>query len=389
MLGTTFAHGVIRSYVVSFGTLFNNIQILRANSNLDTVQTLNVPLSYAPKERWVARLNQDPGITRDVGITLPRMSYELVSTIYDPDRKMNTMLRPSLPSTTSANTVSYAYSPVPYDFAFSLYIYARNNRDASAIVEQILPFFTPEFTVTIKNMTSLGVNLDVPIVLNNINKEDVYEGDFETRRAIVWTLDFTLKGVLYGPVRDQGLIKKAYIDFFIPGSYETITGNAQLGTAGTLNTIRLASTTSSVFDFYNGGAITITDGEASGDARIVVDYNGITKIATVNSNFSVLPAANSVYSLYYQNKFATSIAITSAQMQAATTASRIYTIPGLTANGSPTTNAALSVGVDNIDANDDYGYIQTVFLVDANTAKSNGEVILPGTRRNLKTGIDE
>jgi len=363
MLGTTFSHEAIRSYVVAFGTLFNSIQIWRKNSSGIKSQTIDVPLSYAPKEKWLARMNQDPNLDINAGIILPRLSYELVSMVYAPDRKLNTMQRSSVSAPTSNAHSSYAWSPVPYDFFFTLFVYARNNRDASMIVEQILPFFTPEFTVTVREMTDLNINVDVPIILNNINKEETYEGSYDQLRSIVWTLDFTLKGVLYGPVRDSKIIKKAFVDFFIPSSTETITGNAQLGTDGTTSQIRLANTTSAVDNFYVGGTITIIDGTAKTSAGAITAYKGLSKVATVGNNFSVLPDTTSKYSLTYINPLATATNITGdAATTAANAVSRIYTQPGLTSNNTPTSNLSLSIALSDINANDDYGFIQTITI---------------------------
>tara|TARA_Y100000996_G_scaffold414525_1_gene405656 strand:- start:716 stop:2797 length:2082 start_codon:yes stop_codon:yes gene_type:complete len=224
MLGTTFNYNAIRSYVVAFGTLFNDIKIQRMNNAGAVAQILNVPLSYAPKERWLARLNRDPDITEPTAISLPRMSYEMVSVAYAPERKLNTMTR----TVVSANTTfaSSMFMPVPYDMVFSLYVYVKNSADGAAVVEQILPFFTPEFTLTLNNFTDFNINVDVPMILNNVNKEDVYDGSYEDRRVTVWSLDFTVKGLLYGPVQHKGIIKRAFVDFFVPSSTKFLTGNA-------------------------------------------------------------------------------------------------------------------------------------------------------------------
>lgn len=360
MLGTTFSHETIRSYVVAFGTLFNSVQIWRKDSAGTKQQTIDVPLSYAPKEKWLARMNQDPNLENDSGIILPRMSYELSSMVYAADRKLNTMQRTSVGSKTSASKKSYAWAPVPYDFFFTLFIYARNNRDASMIVEQILPFFTPEFTVTVKEMTDLGVNVDVPVILNTVNKEETYEGNYDQLRSIVWTLDFTVKGVLYGPVRDASIIKKAYVDFYVPTSTEKLVGTAQSLEGGTTTSIRLAnSTPSSVDDFYVGGNLLITSGTGATSNSQITAYDGLTKVANLSVALLSVPDTTSKYSLTYYNRNATSDFTSNASMAAANVVSRIYTQPGLTTSGLPTDNLSMSVAVSSINANDDYGYIQT------------------------------
>ncbi len=370
MLGTTFSHETIRSYVVAFGTLFNSIQIWRKNSAGTKTQTIDVPLSYAPKEKWLARIEQDPSLTNDAGIVLPRMSYELVSMVYAADRKLNTMQKTTSAANSSDDKQSYAWSPVPYDFFFTLHVYARNNRDASMIVEQILPFFTPEFTVSIKELTELDINLDVPIILNTINKEETYEGSYEQIRSIVWTLDFTVKGVLYGPVRDSNIIKKAYIDMYIPTASETITGNAVPISGGTTTQIHLANTASLIDNFYVGGTLDIINGDGSGSRSVVQDYSGVDQVATLGTALSKVPAANTQYSLTYINPLYDTERIADGQLASNNTSvhantgvmSRIYTQPGLTSDGLPTTNLALSVAVSEISSNSDYGIIQTITL---------------------------
>ena len=215
MLGTPFTHDMIRKYVVAFGTMFNNIKLQRIDPDGGATQWISVPLSYAPKEKWHARLT-DPRIVQQVAISLPRISYELVTATYASERKMNTMNRHVGIADVDQDKMKNMFAPVPYDFQFSLSVYSRNAADASNIIEQILPFFTPEFTVTINDATDLKIDIDCPIVLNGVNREDTYEGDFESRRIVTWSLDFTMKGLLFGPVREAKVIKKAYVDFFVP-----------------------------------------------------------------------------------------------------------------------------------------------------------------------------
>ena len=359
MLGTTFSHGTLRSYIVAFGTLFNNIKITRSNAT-GVKQTVAVPISYAPKERWMARLDQDPDIHRDVGIVLPRMSYELVSTTYAPDRKLNTMQKVSLPSVTNPDKSLRVFSSVPYDFSFTLGVYARNNADASAIIEQILPFFTPEFTITIKNMTDVGIDVDAPIVLNSINKEDLFEGAFEERRAIVWTLDFTMKAQFYGPNRESNIIKQAYVDFFDARTRQVETGTARSGgSSPALNKIQLANTASAVDNFYSGSSISITAGPIAGNVRTIIGYTGLTRIAEVDSAYTLTPNTQSTYSIELFESITPSAAITTSQQAGAAVLSRITVEPGLTVEGLPTTSKVLTIDASDINANDDFGYITT------------------------------
>ena len=213
MLAETFSHGLIRDFVVAFGTLFNNIKVNRRASSGEDSNTIAIPLSYAPQQRYIEKITQDLSLDRPVAISLPRMSFEMVSMNYAPDRKLNTMQRYFGKRNDTANTqLASTYSPVPYDFNFQLSVYIANIEDGTHIIEQILPYFTPEFTVSLKSVTELGMNMDLPLVLNSVNMEDSYEGGFDERRIIIWTLDFTMKGQLFGPVSNSGLINKIMVN---------------------------------------------------------------------------------------------------------------------------------------------------------------------------------
>ena len=213
MLAETFSHGLIRDFTVAFGTLFNNIKINRRAATGEDSDTIAVPLSYSPQQRYIERITQDLNLDRPTAISLPRMSFELVSLNYAPERKLNTMQRYYGRRTDSSNTqIATTYAPVPYDINFQLSCYIANIEDGTHIIEQILPYFTPEFTVSLKSVTELGVNMDLPLVLNSVNVEDNFEAGFDERRIIIWTLDFTMKGHLFGPVSNSGIINKIKIN---------------------------------------------------------------------------------------------------------------------------------------------------------------------------------
>ena len=202
MFNTPFQHDSLRQYIVVFGSLLNNISINRQNSAGENVETIQVPIAYGPKEKFLSRVDANPDLNNPIAITLPRISFELKSISYDSSRKLNTIGK-----ITSAN--SSVYNPVPYDLYFEVSIMVKNIEDGTRIVEQILPFFTPLYTVSIKNLTEMGFTKDIPIILNSTNLEDRYEGDFENRRALIWTLQFTLKGYLFGPVSNStGIIRE-------------------------------------------------------------------------------------------------------------------------------------------------------------------------------------
>ncbi|HIA11661.1 MAG TPA: hypothetical protein EYN69_06260 [Flavobacteriales bacterium] len=213
MLGTTYSHGLIRDYIISFGTLFNDIKINRPSGDGVTTATIAVPLIYSPKNKYLSRIEEDLNFDKPIAMRLPGMSFELLSMTYSAERKLNTMQRIFKANTASNTSLSYTYSPVPYDFMFQLNIFTKTIEDGSHIVEQILPYFTPEFTISLKGATDLDINVDMPIVLNSVAMEDNYEGTFEERRVIAWTLDFALKGTLFGPIVDGKTINTAVINF--------------------------------------------------------------------------------------------------------------------------------------------------------------------------------
>jgi len=284
MLGHTFYHQHLRKYVIVFGTLFNDIIVQRKDNSGNIVQDIKAPLAYAPREKALARIDADPDLSRKVGMVLPRMSFEMTSINYAPERKLNKIHRNVSAYGDDKTKLYAAYNPVAYDIGFELNVYTRYAEDSTQILEQILPFFTPEWSVTMTLIPEMNWKQDVPIVLNGVSMQDTYDGDFETRRALIHTLNFTLKGYLWGPLRKSGIIKTANVMTHV----DTSTVKANTHPANTV--------------FAN---VNVTNSSSSG---------------------------------YYIH-------------------SRTTTTPGLLANGSPTSNAAASVGISNIDEDDDYGFI--------------------------------
>ena len=218
MFGQTWSHDTIRKYVILFGTLFDSIYINRKNNAGETVQTLKIPLNYGPKEKFLARLNSDSTLSQSTAITLPRMAFDITTMNYAAERKQNTINRLTKAYATDKNKVSYQYAPVPYDFTFSLYVMVKNADDGTQIIEQILPYFTPEWTATVNLVPGIDGKFDIPIILNDVSMEDTYEGNFETRRAIIYTLTFTMKGWLFGPTKTSDIIKEINVDIRIPNT---------------------------------------------------------------------------------------------------------------------------------------------------------------------------
>lgn len=213
MFSDQYHHGVLRKYVVIFGNLFNDIKVQRFNTAGQRVQTLDVPLAYGPKEKFLVRISQDPNLDQEVAISLPRMGFEMTGMTYAPQRKLpSTIKNFAVTNTTDDNKLNTQYTPAPYDIGFRLSIFVQNADDGVQIIEQILPYFSPEWTVTANLIPSMGIKADIPTILNSVTTEDTYEGDFATRRALIWTLDFTMKGYVYGPVRTTGVIKRSSIN---------------------------------------------------------------------------------------------------------------------------------------------------------------------------------
>ncbi len=212
MLGQYFYNESLRKTIIAFGALFNGIYITRKNSAGTDVQSLKVPLAYGPKQKFMVRLDADPNLDQKVAITLPRIGFEIAGFDYDPSRKLNRIIKKKKVSNTEdkkLKQMSTQYSPVPYNLNFELFVMTKNSDDGIQIVEQILPFFQPEYTVTIKEVPEMDVIRDVPIVLNSIGYEDTYTGSFTERRAIIYTFSFVAKAYVYGPVTTSKPITKA------------------------------------------------------------------------------------------------------------------------------------------------------------------------------------
>lgn len=212
---TTFYHGTIKKIVTAFGTLFNNIYVVRTDGS--NTKKIKVPLIYSPKEKFAHRLNLDVDKTM-VQTVLPRMGFSITNMNYDVDRKKNTMNKRWTEEVVSEQqTFKYRYEDVPYNIDFELYVYTRNIDDGLQIIEQILPFFTPEFTITIKPkvLDNSLERVDIPIILNSISPSEIYDQKFsDETRVLTWDLQFTAKTFLYGPVRTSGLIKDININLW-------------------------------------------------------------------------------------------------------------------------------------------------------------------------------
>ena len=286
---TNFYNGSIRRMVAAFGSLFNQIYIDKEESG--GTKTLLVPIAYAGKEKYKVRLAGDPNLQNPNQITLPRISFEITGYMYDGNRKRNSVTRHFVrPTTSNPSGVDFTYAEVPYNIDFGLYVYVRNMEDGLRIIEQILPFFAPEFVVTI-NFDAINKKIDVPIYLNSVSTEEDYEGDFETRRSIVFTLNFTMKTHLFGAEKNYKEIRvvqagiwngEMFSDTFVGGiSYApgntTDTpnyANALVGICGPSGASSNANdygAYAKVYQNLSGGGTTYATAMASGG--VTVDWN--------------------------------------------------------------------------------------------------------------------
>ena len=200
---------------MAFGTLFNNIQIKHKDNAGDDFSIITVPIAYGPVQKFLARIEQVPDLKKRVAITLPRMSFEMTGISYDSSRKSSTMQ--TFKALDQANNeLTKVFMPVPYNVNFRLSIMSKLNEDALQVVEQILPYFQPHFNLTVDLISSIGEKRDIPMILERIAMDDQYEGDFTTRRVLVYTLDFVAKTYLFGPAGtpNEALIKQVQVDYY-------------------------------------------------------------------------------------------------------------------------------------------------------------------------------
>lgn len=207
---------IFRKVVIGFGTLFNNIELKKTNSEGVVTSVVKVPIAYGPKQKFLARINEAPkDLNNPVQITLPRMSFEFNGLSYDQDRKLTTTEYFTVKDKNDPKAVIKTFVPVPYNMSFELNIMTKINDDALQIIEQILPYFQPAYTLTIDLQNEIGEKRDIPFQIEGITMQDDYEGNYETRRALIYTIRFTAKTYLFGPTKkiSDGIIRKSTIGF--------------------------------------------------------------------------------------------------------------------------------------------------------------------------------
>jgi hypothetical protein len=223
MLGNDFfSHRTIRKVVVAFGTLFNDLIVTRTTQSGVQKEHFKVPLSYGPKEKYLTLITSDPTLTKSIATVVPRISFSLDGLSYDPTRKQMTTIRNF--SASSSTSLKTQFAPIPYNYEFSLSIYVRNTEDGTQILEQILPFFTPDFNVTVDFIPGMDQKYDLPIILNSVTSSVDYEGDMSTTRLILWDLSFTVKGFIWPPIKSGDVIRQANTNIY----YEPQSLNGQV-----------------------------------------------------------------------------------------------------------------------------------------------------------------
>ena len=216
MLGNYFYHEITRKTVIAFGTLFNDIHVRHQDQAGNDISDIKVPVAYGPRQKFLARITQQAELNKATQITLPRMSFEITNISYDATRKAGITQTFKAADSTDGGKMKKVFMPVPYNLGFELNILVKLQDDGLQILEQILPFFQPAFTLSIDLVKSIGEKRDIPMILNSISQQDDYEGDFSTRRALIYTLSFTAKTFMFGHIAKtpEGLIRKVQVDYY-------------------------------------------------------------------------------------------------------------------------------------------------------------------------------
>lgn len=288
-MANVFYNRALRKYVIGFGNLFNEITLVRYNPDYSEAQRMIVPIVYAPKEDYVTRLETDPNLDKKTQITLPRMSFELLGFNYDAARKQNTNTRQF--AQTATGLVSQ-YNPVPYNFDFNLYLYVRNIEDGTQIIEHILSYFTPDYTMKLNMIPEMGIVKEVPVVLNSTSQDIDYEGNYERdTRVIIWTLSFTVKGYIFGKINEAGT---GLITHSITSIYNKITEDDvlafQIDPSTGLGTYQIGEI---VYQGYSAPLAIAT-------GKVVSFNNNILYLKNINGNFvSNLPIQSTSSSTNY------------------------------------------------------------------------------------------
>jgi hypothetical protein len=240
MFGQPFFNDSLRKYVVLFATLFNNIYLVKRDALGNEVTRSKVPIAFGPKEKWYERITQDPTLIKSVMVTTPRLSFEMIGMSYDETRAQQATLRHRGTAPVSGTTTQSQYVATSYNFDFNLSLYVRNIEDGAQIIEQILPYFHPDFTISALLSPDMGITKDIPITLNSVNQSIEYEGPIENvPRLITWDLAFTLKGYFFGPTASAAQIygRTANTGGIFVNYYTTDPGEVQLVSVANTGTL--------------------------------------------------------------------------------------------------------------------------------------------------------
>lgn len=273
-MANTSYNRIIRKMVIGFGNLFKDITLVRYNPDLSEAERFLVPIVYATKEFYVRRLEDDPDLSKKIMTALPRMSFEMSGLTYDASRKQNTNFKQF--AKTSTGVISQ-YNPVPYNFDFNLYIYVRNIEDGTQIIEHIIPYFTPDYTIKLNLIPEMGITREIPIILNSSSSEIDYEGDKDSEtRTIIWTLNFTVKGFIFGKTTETGLIRTSITNILNQiSSTDTVVFN--MSTTG----VGKYQQGETVYQGYSLGTATATAKVISWD----VNATNLLHLTNINGNF--------------------------------------------------------------------------------------------------------
>jgi len=283
MLGQTYYHETIRKYVAVFGTLFNDINIRRTNSAGVVTEQIKVPIAYEAKDKMLLRVRRGSKSDQSLQISLPRMGFDLNAIIYDPTRKLNTLGQTyAANNATNSTTLLKQYNPVPYNFDFTLSAMVDNSEDGAQIFEQIVPFFTPEFTVSVNLVPSMNIKPDITIILNDVSIEDSYEGDLVVRREIIWTLNFMLKGYIYPDVKSGSVVKTVLVHLRTPAVAADIPEHIVLEDSTDFSTNYM------LLDADAGSP------DATGIMKVLSESSSDAAMAGIKTRITTTPGANDV-----------------------------------------------------------------------------------------------
>ena len=326
MLGNHFFYQLNQKYVTLFGTLFNDITVIKYNeAHTAEINRIKVPLEYGRRERYLQRL-RDPDYNRSVAIMLPRMAFELVGRTYDPERKINSLLR--TPKANNATYVDSGYVGVPYNLTFELSIIGRYTEDVDQILEQILPTFNPDYTITALPLPGLGLIKDIPVVLESVQTDYDYPDDFETFRSITHILTFTMPVYYYPAIYPVKIIRTVFANTFIDPLLQTGTTVRVNLNPGNNGTFKIDDTV------YQGNSIT-----TSSATGIVTDW---------------LPNSNQLFIGAVQGRFETNVTIHSASTNAA------YTIASFDSTPQKVVSIKTEPSPNTAQPGDDFGYSTTI-----------------------------